>query len=1787
MAATNVQEAIFNIEERIAYALDESNEINNSLNNNIVELLMKEDALLNKEQEQTDLLNYIASNLGGRKSDLSTLSPSVNVESPQIDNSQIVNELSMQTDILRNIAEALNAKQNISANPSESNLKALAKSDEINKGAKNLVKLIVALGGAFLVLGAGLSLMKNISTKDFLIISGGLTMLFLALSQIAKGEVDIKKSIATLLLISGTLSVIGLALSGIAEIETGKMMSFMLIVSTMISSMTLLGKADLNIGDVLVFDAFLGSFVKGIVNASNILSTMVAVDKAQIETMMLIAATIVPAYSILAYLEKDVGIMSSISLALAGFIFPKLVKGLVAVAKEVNNFPKDFRLKSVIDLTLMAAAMQPFVNNTISLFRALTPISQMGGIDAVLNKLTYTKAGGLEFKAGGAAAQNVYLSTLFRLGASFAMLPLTAMSMLAIAWMFSTYMKAGGTFQAPPIAWSASVGIAMYMFSMSMANIMEAVQPTMIQEVAKESRNKSFYSKDVTKSNLPGSLAILGVLSLAMVTTAYILSFFPKRAEQNAPDTNWVLKVGFGLILFSKALMSITKFIDRGNSSAFSISREGRRGGMMDLNLNLPNLNAFIYMNAIAFSMVSVAHILTFMPSNPISPPITWVLSVGFAMLAFAKAYHAIATVTTGSGGVLGSLQGVETRRESSSKRAFSGILFLNLMAMSMVSVAFILQAFPKNAMSPPLGWTISTGFALVAFAKAVSLVGKVSTKNLIGAFPVINSIALSVVSTAYIFQMLPDEYKSPDLTWILKSGLALVAFSLPIYMLMKAKGSKDIQKDAEKNKGSRNKGSLGQISLTALAIVTTSWIFQLLPDGGFKSPPIGWTLQAGLSLVVFGFSLLKLNDSFKNVSIKDMQNVMGINLLISTSILATAWLFQLLPNNFKSPDILWGIKVTGSILLFAGAMAAVHILKLNEKQVLKTTSIISLIAISIVTMSWIFQTLPTNQKMPDLKMIGVMAASIVALGGALAIIGFIARKTDLIERGIKLISLMAIPIITLSLALLAWRTVNPNFNQTLESLKVLTLTVGALALIGFVLGHEKAYKRILLGLAVLTFASLPIIALSYAIKNWTDNIDDYEKTKDSLILFGIATTALVAGLAIVGQPQIAGSVALGALVLAGIGGSLYVIGKGIGEISSGMSIGMKSGIFEDSGQKSIFGRNMTYFEVIMDSIAKGFAIDPITSSLMALSAPGFLIASSTMLDIAEMLQKMKGLDLNTIKKAKSIIPEALSVITDSFAKVGSKNKKEGFNFIKGLFVRGPVAEGIYAIKGAGKILSEISTGLVAFANMVFTDIDGKKIKLNKSKLNSISDNIILVLDTLSNAFKIIGERNKKDYGFSGKLMSEGSTLKGIISMAAVSLFTRGPVADGIKSVQGMGLILSEIANGLTSFANMKFTDANGKTIEITGDVLEKVYMNVSKVMTALGKVFADIGEGYNTGGFMGFFGANQVDRGVSAVKGVGNELVNIVSAIKDVANLVFKGEKGEVRLTEDMLTYVEGESLTSKKQGSIIRNIARIVSAVSAVFAHIGKEYNTGGIMGFFGANDVNRGIEAVKGIGDELLKIVTSVKDIGSMLDEGKIDSYEKNIPRLISIIPKAVIDSFKDMDDNSKEGLKMLSSTTNEISNAIGKIAKYEKPIEKVATSFKTIADSMGSMKDAINTLDEVKLEKTNSLFAKIKDIAYPIGREANNNITTEIANGISEGIARATEQVSNLTSNAQLNVQAGGVAPSASNGNNDQTSNMMQMFQNLEAKFDMLNQTMQQVALALSGTLDVNIKKDIEL
>ena len=299
-------------------------------------------------------------------------------------------------------------------------------------------------------------------------------------------------------------------------------------------------------------------------------------------------------------------------------------------------------------------------------------------------------------------------------------------------------------------------------------------------------------------------------------------------------------------------------------------------------------------------------------------------------------------------------------------------------------------------------------------------------------------------------------------------------------------------------------------------------------------------------------------------------------------------------------------------------------------------------------------------------------------------------------------------------------------------------------------------------------------------------------------------------------------------------------------------------------------------------------------------------------------------------------IGTTVGVVQTAFAAIGGEGTVEAGGFFNSLFgiKKNKVEEGIDSVMDAGKALTSIVDGLIAFQALVDRNVDFTVLG------TAIGDTIGFV----QRAFSAVAEEgNVEAGGFFNSLFG----------------IKKNKVEEGIDSVAGAGKVLVDIVDGLVGFQalvekNIDFT-VLGKAIGDTISFVQKAFVAV-----------ADEGNVEAGGFFNSLFGIkkNKVKEGVDSVSGAGDELVKIA----------------------DALTAFEG----LKDPKDTAKKIKTVLGLVGTAFASIGGSENEeadGNWLISWDENKIAKGIEAVDGAGNALTDIAAGLKAFSGDFEPVKV--------------------------------------------------------------------------------------------------------------------------------------------------------------------------------------------------------
>ena len=687
----------------------------------------------------------------------------------------------------------------------------------------------------------------------------------------------------------------------------------------------------------------------------------------------------------------------------------------------------------------------------------------------------------------------------------------------------------------------------------------------------------------------------------------------------------------------------------------------------------------------------------------------------------------------------------------------------------------------------------------------------------------------------------------------------------------------------------------------------------------------------------------------------------------------------------------------------------------------------------------------------------GMFLTILLVIGGVLAMFYLLGLMTDMgnVEKGGKGLMYMAAGILLFSIALWISAKLLPSFMDMLY----IGLAIAGFGLVFFGIGifQSEIYK----GAMAMLMVGASLIVLSIGVYIMSKAVPD--------LMTGLGMLAMIGGLAVVfglvGMYEaglltgIPGTITMASVAMMLVGVALVIIGAGVYVMASAI--------------KDLSVEQMLMMGGIILGLGLGFAGLGFAAPFIAIGAGAMIIAGVAVAAIGVGLKALAEIDfkkLGNIDKKGGGPFNYSGETTKGFLGM-FKRKKTNFEVAVEAIVDG-VSLGPFSVLGvfmgapaillAGLSLSSIAKGLVDFQEVA------KNINVKK-----LSFQISYVLGTVSEAFAKIGNKTKKRGGLRG--LFGGSN----------------PVADGIKSVKGMGKVLSNLAEGIQAWADLKYAveyNDDGSVAEyrnITNDDMKTVTKNIEMVLSTLNKVFQELGE---ANGETGWFKKGKIEKGVKAIKGVGTELGGIATAVQDWANLTYttyddQGNEIKHNMTEEHLT------------GAIAR-MKSTISALTGVLGEIGNDPNAKKSW-WFGSSNIDKGIKIVSKINGSIGNIAEFVKGVAEMKE-----APAGLIKKVLLAIPDAVTAVHNKLSGKVDKMITSMESVNKFIPpiNKLGQAAKKNNKIFKENKNFgKNVKKVLGDIADAVNhwfrKTGEGDLEPLIFLQAAMDIIVMPIRRLAN--------------------------------------------------------------------------------------------
>lgn len=209
---------------------------------------------------------------------------------------------------------------------------------------------------------------------------------------------------------------------------------------------------------------------------------------------------------------------------------------------------------------------------------------------------------------------------------------------------------------------------------------------------------------------------------------------------------------------------------------------------------------------------------------------------------------------------------------------------FLSFVLITGIAI-FVYGFVMAKVFSALSGKSKGPGKGLLGFGGS-SKRGKLGIKDVLMAAFVMPVVALAIVGSAYVFQMMPatTAEQAPDLIWALKSAAAIMIFGIAMIGIGKLAKNMDFKAAAK---------AMLVVALAALTILLVAFAFSLAGDVKYgEAPPLSWSIGVGIALFIVGGVILALGAIA--IAVTPVGILLGaLTVLVGAAVLyAVAWIF-------------------------------------------------------------------------------------------------------------------------------------------------------------------------------------------------------------------------------------------------------------------------------------------------------------------------------------------------------------------------------------------------------------------------------------------------------------------------------------------------------------------------------------------------------------------------------------------------------------------------------------------------------------------------------------------------------------------------------------------------------------------------------------------------------------------------------------------------------------------------------------------------------------------------------
>lgn len=657
------------------------------------------------------------------------------------------------------------------------------------------------------------------------------------------------------------------------------------------------------------------------------------------------------------------------------------------------------------------------------------------------------------------------------------------------------------------------------------------------------------------------------------------------------------------------------------------------------------------------------------------------------------------------------------------------------------------------------------------------------------------------------------------------------------------------------------------------------------------------------------------------------------------------------------------------------------------------------------------------------------VSLSMMAVGLAAAFVGGLSK---LIDRGIRPLYQMSGALVIFSAALLI---LGASVNEPMTLMGQIAAIGASIVVLGtaaFLLGVLDTVpipKAVTIGAGVLLLLSATMVVFSSALfilskTNFTSEQADNLGYTILILGTSLAATGLMIPLILLGTAAI--TIATPGILFMSLG------------LAAFKASGFKGNV-DDSGRATGDAANL---QGAIRAIISGFSsVNILEAAYIAIIGPLMAVASLGIYGISSALKAFKevgwkgtvsddGRYTGDSENLYGAIRSVVSSFVDSFDNVS----------IAQMF---KVSYGITVLSGISGALRGLAEGISAMSDLKFVEYE--VVKDPATGMNKIQPARVVSL-TQDDFAKVGVNIGKIITSLSKPLAEVGMIETGMFS----NIFGGGYISAGIDALSGIGNVLTSLAEGISSMANMEVVEyqvvknANGVNEiqpigrrKLTESDFTNAGKNVTAILTSLAKPLTEFGIAFKSGS--SWFTDSALEAGIEGLSAISDPISNLAKGVLSMANLEVTeyeivGDGANRKLVPKSVTKLTPEHFT--KVGI---NVSKILGALAEPLNMFGTIINQGYIEDGLDAldkvaNPINQMAETVKlmATGDFLINELVDDGHGGKKLVPSKMISIEDAIPKAIANItqllttyPNALIAfsrKFADSEDDFETALDL---------------------------------------------------------------------------------------------------------------------------------------------------------------------